>query len=181
MALDPETKLVLSWLVGPRSAEAAEIIADDLKNRLANRVQISTDGYNMYPPAIERAFGWNGADYAILEKQYASVADARSPERRYSPGVCIGAKPSWIMGSPVKEQVSTSIVERSNLTMRMQMRRFTRRTTGFSKKAENHAYAVALHRSTTTSAVSTERLRSGIRASTRPPAWRPDWRIGCTK
>ena len=69
MALDPETKLVLSWLVGPRSAEAAEIIADDLKNRLANRVQISTDGYNMYPPAIERAFGWNGADYAILEKR----------------------------------------------------------------------------------------------------------------
>ena len=130
---------------GPRSAEAAEIIADDLKNRLANRVQISTDGYNMYPPAIERAFGWNGADYAILEKQYASVADARSPERRYSPGVCIGAKPSWIMGSPVKEQVSTSIVERSNLTMRRQMRRFTRLTNGFSKKAENHAYAVALH------------------------------------
>ncbi len=134
VAMDPETKLVLSWLVGPRSAEAGEIIAEDLAGRLANRVQISTDGYNMYAPAIERAFGWNGADYAQLEKQYASAADPRSPERRYSPGICIGAKARWVMGEPVKEFVSTSIVERQNLTMRMQMRRFTRLTNGFSNE-----------------------------------------------
>ena len=95
VALDPETKLVLSWLVGPRSADAAEIIAQDLKDRLANRVQISTDGYNMYPPAIEGAFGWNGADHGVLEKQYASAADPRSPERRYSRGFASEPRPVW--------------------------------------------------------------------------------------
>ena len=125
VALDPETKLVLSWLVGPRSAEAGEIIAEDLAGRLANRVQISTDAYNMYAPAIERAFGWGGADYAQIEKQYASTADPRSPERRYSPGVCIGAKARWVMGKPVNSQISTSIVERKNLTLRMEVGRTT--------------------------------------------------------
>ncbi|MCH7489710.1 MAG: IS1 family transposase [Gemmatimonadetes bacterium] len=145
VALDPETKLVLSWLVGPRSAEAGEIIAEDLAGRLANRVQISTDAYNMYAPAIERAFGWGGADYAQIEKQYASTADPRSPERRYSPGVCIGAKARWVMGKPVNSQISTSIVERKNLTLRMEVGRLRRLTLAFSKKAENHAHAVALH------------------------------------
>ena len=140
-ALDPDTKLVVCWLVAPRSHEAAREFIRDLEVRLANRIQLTTDGLRAYEWAVDLAFGAN-VDYGMLIKSYA---ENREREARYSPPVCTGAEkiPQW--GSPDPDHISTSYVERSNLTMRMGMRRFTRLTNAFSKKVENHAHAVSLH------------------------------------
>lgn len=146
-AIDADSKLMLSWIVGERSAENAHAIMRDAASRLAERVQITTDGHKMYLAAVEAAFGWNGADYAQLVKSYgvSPDVDQKPSQRRYSPAVCTGIQKTWVMGEPEMEKVSTSYAERSNLSMRMGMRRFTRLTNGFSKKAENHAHAVSLH------------------------------------
>jgi IS1 family transposase len=143
-AIDADSKLAVSWLVGPRSPKSTRAFMLDLSTRLANRVQLTTDGLASYPHAVENAFGWAGADYSQLIKTYGLEAED-SAGRRYSPMVCTGAVKVPYMGRPDSDLISTSYVERSNLTMRMSMRRFTRLTNGFSKKAENHAHAVSLH------------------------------------
>ena len=141
-ALDADSKLMICWLVGQRDIMAARTFIADLHSRLGNRVQLTTDGLAWYRPAVESTFKWNGVDFAQLVKVYASPADG---ERAYSPPVCVAAVKTWVMGNPDPAEVSTSYVERSNLTMRMGMRRFTRLTNAFSKKVANHAAAVALH------------------------------------
>jgi IS1 family transposase len=143
-AICADSKLGVSWLVGPRTPASADSFMRDVADRLDRRVQLTTDGHRMYLVAVERAFGYNSVDYAQLVKTYGSSTD-EGPARKYSPLVCTGAVKERIMGNPAIEDVSTSYVERANLTMRMQMRRFTRLTNAFSKKAENHAHSVSLH------------------------------------
>ena len=140
-ALDADTKLMISWLVGRRSQDVAFAFMHDLAGRVTGRPQLTTDGHKAYVAAVDQAFGWR-AHYAMLVKIFANNPDYRS---KYTPPVCIGAQKIAQWGDPDPDHISTSYVERANLTRRMGMRRFTRLTNAFSRKVENHGHAVALH------------------------------------
>ncbi len=140
-AIDADTKLIPSWIIGPRDGVTARIFVNDLAGRLADRIQLTSDGLRAYLEAVERAFRGD-VDYAQLVKVYGETSEG---QKRYSPAECIGCERKAIIGYPDPEHVSTSYIERANLTMRMGMRRFTRLTNAFSKKIENHTAAVAIH------------------------------------
>jgi len=144
LAMDADTKLTISYLVGTRDAGSAHAVMQDLVGRLSNRVQLTTDGHKGYLEAVEDAFG-SEIDYATLVKIYGKPQDETQPETRHSPPACIGAQATTIMGKPNPKFISTSYVERQNLTVRMQMRRFTRSTNGFSKEVDKLRHAVALY------------------------------------
>src|SRR5258707_6530236 len=141
-ALDADTKLIVSYMLGDRGAATAESFMRDLAGRIANRIQLTTDGHRVYADAVEDAFGAD-IDYAMLVKIYG--ASNENPESRYSPASCIGCRTGVLNGNPEPDHISPSFVERQNLSMRMGMRRFTRLTNGFSKKLENHGHMVALY------------------------------------
>jgi IS1 family transposase len=141
-AICADTKLVPCWHVGTRDANAARLFMEDLASRLASRIQLTTDGHHAYLSAVEKAFGWNGVDYAMLVKLYGPAPEGA---RRYSPPQLVTTEKYWVMGKPEAADVSTSYAERQNLTMRMNIRRLTRLTNGFSKKVSNHVNAMALY------------------------------------
>jgi IS1 family transposase len=138
-AIDADSKLMISWMVGGRDSQMAYAIMSDIKSRMSSRIQLTTDQLSIYLKAVDKAFGVD-VDYAMLQKIYAGGGDGR-----YSPAECIGCKKVEVTGSPDPVHISTSYVERSNLSMRMSIRRFTRLTNAFSRKVENHAAAVALY------------------------------------
>ena len=140
-SLCADSKLVPSWRIGRRDLQNATIFMKDLAGRLKNKVQLTTDGHKMYLDAVENAFG-SEVDFSQLVKHYGPSPES---EKRYSPAECIGVEINEIQGNPDREHISTSFVEKQNLTMRMNMRRFTRLTNAFSKKVENLGHAVALH------------------------------------
>jgi IS1 family transposase len=140
-AIDADTKLIPSWIIGPRDGVTARIFVNDLAGRMADRIQLTSDGLRAYLEAVERAFRGD-VDYAQLVKIYDETSEG---QKRYSPAECVGCERHTVVGYPDSEHISTSFIERANLTMRMGMRRFTRLTNGFSKKIENHTAAVALH------------------------------------
>src|SRR5579864_6505513 len=164
-AIDADNKLLISYTVGGRDVEYALMLMDDLRGRLANRVQLTTDGHRAYLQAVEEAFGAE-IDYGMLVKLYGAETGDQGHERKYSPSECLGARKDTITGNPDPKHISTSYTERANLTMRMSMRRFTRLTNAFSKKLTNHAHMVALYALWYNFVLSTRRC--GPR-----PRWRP--------
>lgn len=143
-AIDRDSKLKISWLVGGRSSANARSFMEDVASRLVNRVQPTIHGHQVYLTAVASAFGYNKVDYAQLVETPGQVPDLR-PGRKYRPPVCADTLRERVMGKPDPDLVSTSFVKRANLSVRMGMRRFSRLTNGFSKKAENHAHVVSLY------------------------------------
>ena len=140
-AIDADSKLIISYMLGDRGAMTAQAFMQDVASRISNRIQLTTDGHRVYAEAVENAFG-SEIDYAMLVKIYGASNDGES---RYSPATCVGCRTGVLSGKPDPKYISTSYVERQNLSTRMGMRRFTRLTNGFSKKFENHAHQVALY------------------------------------
>jgi IS1 family transposase len=141
VAMDADSKLICSWMVGNRDAATARDFMLDLASRLSNRVQLTTDGFGAYLNAVDWAFS-SKIDFAMLIKQYGETSEG---QKRYSPAECVGCERKRITGKPDPKHISTSYIERQNLTMRMSMRRFTRLTNAFSKKIENHIASIAIH------------------------------------
>lgn len=159
-ALDADSKLIVSYLIGSRDADAASDFMMDVADRLATRVQLTTDGHGAYLSAVAGAFGLD-VDYAMLVKHYGATIDLAGPDRKYSPGLFVGAHKRRIVGKPLAAFVSTSYVEKHNQTMRQHMRRFARLTAGHSKKLLNHVHMVALY----TTWYNFARINSSVRMS----------------